>query len=101
MIERTICTELNIGHGRLQVESFCGISIKSGVIDATTLLPPKVPRGYASSAPGHCLDYHACFDADYSALVDLSLPIYLLEIQFPLSGFSSLFQVMGPEPEMR
>ncbi len=26
MIEFTIVTSLNIGHGRLQVESFCGIS---------------------------------------------------------------------------
>ena len=51
VIERTICTELNIGHGRLQVESFCRFSQEIRRLDSS-LIQTKVPRGYPHPCPG-------------------------------------------------
>jgi hypothetical protein len=47
MIECTIVTSLNIGHGRLQVESFCGISdLTRHRRDSLNSIESCVPRGY-------------------------------------------------------
>jgi hypothetical protein len=69
------CTDFNVGHGRLQVESFCRFSVPlpCHVTSTTTLFTPRFPVGILIPAPGHCFVSHACLRVlSFSALVDLS-----------------------------
>ena len=44
------CTDFNVGHGRLQVESFCRFSVSHH--RDNNLIYTKVPRGYPHPCPG-------------------------------------------------